>query len=628
MMDNLRAAANHVVLKVILAIIILSFVLTSFSGYIGSGSQQYAAEVNGQEIGRANFEQALANERGRLQQQLGDQFSQLASNNGYMTQLRQQVLNRMVNDILLDQYAAKIGLSIGDDQVKLAIQSSAQFQTNGKFDNDKYLSLINRFQYQSAQYAELMRKQLLTQQLLNGVSGTNFVLPNEVQSVIALIDQKRDIRTAKIDMKALAAQKDAEPSEQEVKDFYEQNKTRFIAPESIRVNYIEVDAASLTDGIKVTDREIADFYQQNKSRYIQKTRFNYSIIVLDKEDDAKAILGQLKNGANFADVAKDKSIDKDTGAKGGELGWLEASAITDDMAKAKLIDKGQLSDVINSDLGYLILRLNDTQPEQQKSLEDVKKEISQNLLQDKSYNQYEDLQTKLIDGAGSNNLSLSDAEKASGLKAVESGWFTRDNIPKELSYPEIVQAIFGGELFGVNGAPGPNSDIITVDGDRAFVMRIAEHRPETIKPFEQVSADITVLLKGQNVIKMARKQADNLVASLGTDKEDEDLAAANVKFGDKQVIIRRSDDAKLAQSVFSLPLPKDGKLTYGVSTDKDNNVVLVALDAVHAGTLSGEDAKAFSDELVKQTSGIILDSLVNNLRYQAKIKMGDIGETP
>lgn len=626
MMDNLRAAANNVVLKVLLALIMLSFVLTGVGSYMGSDSQQYAAEVNGQEISRANFEQALAGERGRLQQQLGEQFSQLASNEGYMKQLRQQVLNRMVNDILLDQYATKIGLMISDDQVKLAIQLSPEFQTDGKFDNAKYLSLLNRFQYQPAQYAELMRKQLLTQQLLEGYSGTNFALPSEAQSVIALIDQKRDIRTANIDMKALAAQKDAEPTEQEIKDFYEQNKSRFTAPESVKIDYIEVDAASLTDSIKVTDEEIAEFYTQNKPMYMQKPRSNYSIIVLENENDAKAVLEQLKSGANFADVAKQKSIEKDSAAKGGELGWLEASAVTDDIAKAKLTEKGQISGIIPSDVGYLIVRLNDFQPEQQRPLADVKAEIAQNLLQDKSYNQYEDLQTKLIDGAASNKLSLEDAEKASGLKTVQSDWFTRDSIPQELSYPEIAQEIFGGELFGVNGAPGPNSDVITVDGDRAFVLRIAEHRPEAIKPFEQVSADIAELLKRQKVLKMAREQADKLLAALNTDKADEALKAANVKFGDKQVITRRSDDAQLADAVFALAPPKDGKPTYGVSMNKDDQVVLVALDAIDAGVLPDEEAKAFGDELVKQTSGVILDSLVSNLRQQAKIKMGDIGD--
>ncbi|MEG2830182.1 MAG: SurA N-terminal domain-containing protein, partial [Edwardsiella sp. (in: enterobacteria)] len=90
MMDNLRAAANHVVLKVILALIIISFVLTGVGNYLIGGSGDYAAKVDGQEIGRAQLEQAVQNERSRLQQQLGDQFSVLAGNEGYMKELRKQ----------------------------------------------------------------------------------------------------------------------------------------------------------------------------------------------------------------------------------------------------------------------------------------------------------------------------------------------------------------------------------------------------------------------------------------------------------------------------------------------------------------------------------------------------------
>ena len=79
MMDNLRTAANSVVLKIIFGIIIVSFILTGVSGYLIGGGKNYAAKVNGQEIGRGQFENAVASERNRMQQQLGDQFSELAA---------------------------------------------------------------------------------------------------------------------------------------------------------------------------------------------------------------------------------------------------------------------------------------------------------------------------------------------------------------------------------------------------------------------------------------------------------------------------------------------------------------------------------------------------------------------
>lgn len=82
--------------------------------------------MNGEEIGRGQFENAVASERNRMQQQLGDQFSELAANENYMKTMRQQVLNRLIDESLLDQYARELGLSISDEQVKQAI-----FQTRG-----------------------------------------------------------------------------------------------------------------------------------------------------------------------------------------------------------------------------------------------------------------------------------------------------------------------------------------------------------------------------------------------------------------------------------------------------------------------------------------------------------------
>lgn len=107
MMDSLRTAANSLVLKIIFGIIIVSFILTGVSGYLIGGGNNYAAKVNDQEISRGQFENAFNSERNRMQQQLGDQYSELAANEGYMKTLRQQVLNRLIDEALLDQYARK-----------------------------------------------------------------------------------------------------------------------------------------------------------------------------------------------------------------------------------------------------------------------------------------------------------------------------------------------------------------------------------------------------------------------------------------------------------------------------------------------------------------------------------------
>lgn len=109
--------------------------------------------MNDQEISRGQFENAFNSERNRMQQQLGDQYSELAANEGYMKTLRQQVLNRLIDEALLDQYARELKLGISDEQVKQAIFATPAFQVDGKFDNSRYNGILNQMGMTADQYA-------------------------------------------------------------------------------------------------------------------------------------------------------------------------------------------------------------------------------------------------------------------------------------------------------------------------------------------------------------------------------------------------------------------------------------------------------------------------------------------
>lgn len=115
--------------------------------------QKLCRKSEWQEIGRGQFENAVASERNRMQQQLGDQFSELAANENYMKTMRQQVLNRLIDESLLDQYARELGLSISDEQVKQAIFQTRAFQTNGKFDNQRFSGIVAQMGMTTDQYA-------------------------------------------------------------------------------------------------------------------------------------------------------------------------------------------------------------------------------------------------------------------------------------------------------------------------------------------------------------------------------------------------------------------------------------------------------------------------------------------
>ena len=616
MMDNLRAASNHVVLKIILGLIILSFVLTGVGEFLVGGSGDYAAKVNGQEISRAQLERAFATERNRQQQMLGDQFSQLAGNEGYMQQMRQQALSQLVDELLLDQYAKELKLAISDDQIKQAIFSQPAFQTDGKFDNSKYLALIGNMGFSADQYAEALRKQLTTQQLVNAVAGTDFMLSGEADSLAALVSQQRSVRTATIDVTKLTAQQQA--SETEIKNYYEQHKNDFMAPEQFRVSYIKLDAASMQE--KASDSEIQSWYDEHKAEFGQPQRNRYSIIQTKTEADAQAVLDQLKNGADFAALAKEKSIDPISRRNGGDMGWLEPSTTPDELKDAKLTSKGQLSGVVKSSVGFLVVRLDDIQPEQVKPLAEVRDSIVGKVEQEKAIDAYYKLQQKVSDAASNDNESLAGAEQAAGVKAVETSWFDRDSLPAELNFDAVKQAIFNGGLVGENGAPGSNSDIITVDGDRAFVLRVSEHKAEAVKPFAEVQAQITDTIKRDKAEKQARADVDKILADLKAGKEDA-LKAAGLSFGEAKTLTRTGQDP-LTQAAFALPQPAKDKASYGSSEDMQGNVVLLALDKVEAGTLPDQQKQAMVRGVTQNNAQIAFEALLSNLRKEAKVKYG------
>ncbi|MEK0167821.1 MULTISPECIES: peptidylprolyl isomerase [Pseudescherichia] len=619
MMDNLRAAANHVVLKIILGLIIVSFILTGVGNYLIGGNNNYAAKVNGQEISRSQFENAVAAERNRLQQRHGERFSELASNEAYMKSMRQQVLSRLIDEALLDQYAQHLGLGVSDEQVKKAIFSTQAFQNNGKFDNARYNALVNQMGMTADQYAQALRNQLTSQQLINAVAGTDFMLKGETDELAALVAQQRMVRTATLDVNALAQKQTA--SDQEIASYYEQHKNSFIAPEQFRVSYIKLDAASMQQN--ASDEEIQSYYDQHQDQFTQPQRNRYSVIQTKTEDDAKAVLEQLSKGADFATLAKEKSADIISARNGGDMGWLEDSTTPDELKKAGLKEKGQLSGVIKSSVGFLVVRLDDVQPAQIKPFNDVRDELAAKVKQEKGLDAYYALQQKVSDAASNDNESLAGAEQVAGVKAVETGWFGRDNLPQELNFKPVSDAIFGGALVGENGSPGNNSDIITVDGDRAFVLRVSEHKAEAVKPLEEVKAQVSDIVKHNKAEQQAKLNADKLLADLKAGKGDEALKAAGLSFGEPKALVRTGQDP-LSQAAFTLALPAKDKPVYGVANDMQGNVVLLALDEVKAGTLPDAQKKAMVEGITENNAQISFEALMSNLRKEAKIKMGDI----
>lgn len=119
-------------------------------------------------------------------------------------------------------------------------------------------------------------------------------------------------------------------------------------------------------------------------------------ILVEKEDQAKAIIASIKKGAKFEDIAKKQSKDPGSGANGGDLDWAGASSFVKEFSDAMVkLAKGKVTETpVKSQFGYHVIRLDDVREAQLPKLEDVKQQISQQLVQQKLMKYQEDLRAK------------------------------------------------------------------------------------------------------------------------------------------------------------------------------------------------------------------------------------------
>ena len=145
----------------------------------------------------------------------------------------------------------------------------------------------------------------------------------------------------------------------------------------------------------VSDAEIQAEYDKFVAANSGK-EYKASHILVEKEDEAKAIIASIKQGAKFEDIAKKQSKDPGSGARGGDLDWANPNSYVSEFTEAMLkLKKGEMTtEPVKSQFGWHIIRLDDERQAQLPKLEEVKPQIAQQLQQQKLGQFQEDLRTK------------------------------------------------------------------------------------------------------------------------------------------------------------------------------------------------------------------------------------------
>jgi peptidyl-prolyl cis-trans isomerase D len=625
MLDKMREGSQGVAAKVILSVIILSFALAGISSYLVGGNAAVAVLVNDEEISRESVEQAYQNERASLQQQYGEQFDILAANPNFAQQVRAQATQKLISETLIDQAIAEMGLRVGDEQVKAEIRKMTEFEVDGKFSNERYLSLLRRASYTPAQFSFVLKKDLARRQLLQTLVGSEFVLPKEVSQVNQLQSQQR---IAKVLTVAAADFRATEKiSEADINAYYEENKQLFQEPEQVSVDYVLLDGRSLTDRITLTPAEIETYYDQHLSDYQRAERRKVAHILVqgdteEAQQKAAAILAELKAGADFGQLAAKKSDDTFSAKNEGELDWFERG-VNDpafDDAAFLLTNEAPLSELVKSKFGYHIIKLIAVEEGETLPLVKVESQVTAALQKEKIVELYDDFKQQLGEVAFESPDSLDEAAGVINGKILHTGLFSAQQAPEPLTNKTVLNILFDADFRD----EGVNSEVIELSENKSIVVRVNEYKAPAIQALAEVSDSIAEQLQTERARAKAQEFVESLMAKLNAAEPVASLLSEKkLKFSEQLTFSRynRSYDYQVVDKVFKLAKPAADQVTRGWVTTTTGDFAIVELSkVVDAQPVDTETAMQLTTVLERTTSDATYQAFIAQLMENADIK--------
>lgn len=609
MIEKWHDRTNSLGFKIIFTLVSLSFVL----GGIGSGlvaTDDSAVKVNGEGISQRTFTDAKNRQQNILYSQKGGEAWDLLDKPEYAREFNQSVLNSLINDELLRQYAKSLKLDVGVDQIKSEIVHDANFQQNGKFDNNLYQQTLRNAGLTTDGYAAIVREGMIFSQIEEGIINTSFDLPAQQEALAKLLFQKRDVRLATYSLADEAKNQTVSP--EELQSFYDAHKKQLLTPETFTVEYLVLTPKDVEKRIQITDEQIATYYDKNKAQFVTKGEANLAHIQVANEAEANAIAQQLNNGADFAALAKEKSTDKLSAAQGGNLGWTKAGTFPQAFENAaSQLQVGQVSQPIKIDNAYHIIKVIDRKAENIIPLAQVKDKITETIRKELLASEYSTVARDMANSAFENSGSLEAVAKVAGLEIHKTPAFTQANVPAELQHEAVEKALFESDLRQT----GQNSEALEV-GDainpRTMFIRVSDFQAEREKTLEEAKTDVEAMVKREKAEKALLSNAEANLVALNEGKN-------NISFGETQTLVYAQAQAQqpvLAKTVFNMPKPAD-KAAYQIARNVKGDVIIVALDKVSDGTLA--EFKPLEPQFAEANRTILRNDLVKDLRERASI---------
>ncbi|HBO37388.1 MAG TPA: peptidylprolyl isomerase [Pasteurellaceae bacterium] len=613
-MEKLSGASSSILWKIIFALITISFVLSGVAGYMLTRTDTSAVKINGEDISQQVFQQQYNDEYQRASQELGAKFSALADTPEFTRGLRMRVLNRLIDQELLRQYASELNLAVGDSQVKQQIVSSPIFQVDGKFDNGTYQQVLRNNNMTPDAYAEYVREGLRLSQLQAGLADTEFLVPVLQDEFVNLLFQQRKVRLSNLSLEE--EMKKQTVTEQEIQDYYNANKAAFVMPETVKVQYIDLTQADVEKSVKVTDVEVAQYYQDHKEQFSSKGQQHLAHIEFATEKEAQDAHLALQGGADFAELAKTKSLDKPSAANGGDLGWVSAGDLPQAFEQAAaVLNVGQYSQPVQVDKRFHIVKLLDAKASTILPFETVKAQITEQIRRDLLNNRFYSVEKQVAEKAFEDQSSLKAAAEVAGVEVKETDYFPRTGVPDALNFPAVAMTIFDSEI----SQGGTNSEPMNVAEQHSIVVRVVDHKAESTRSLAEAKAEIEKDLKHKKAEAATLAQAEQYVKEL----RESEQPSVQVEFGEAQTwVYVEGRDPALNDVIFALPKPSD-KPVYHAAKSNNGDVVIIALDSVEEGKPTEQERQQLDLQVAQAQQINLQNNLLKSLRARAKIEIND-----
>jgi len=636
MMQFIRDHAQGLIVWTILGLIIITFALWGIGNYFQGASKVNVASVNGTDISENEFLNAFRQQQDRLRQALGKNYDPAVFNGPAM---KRRVLDSLINSQVQNQLLQDAGFAAGKQLVDQEILSIGAFKDKGKYSEARVQRYLRSQGMSPEQFRSDIAHDIMVQQFRTGISKTAFVTPNELDNVVKLLLQRRDVGLLTVSAKHYEAGVKIE--DKTVADYYDAHKKEFMTPEQVSVNYIELSQVAMAAGVSVSDGELRDYYKTHQSNFVkqpEQRRVRHILVKVDKDTDAaaaekraEALYREIQSGASFAEVARKDSQDTLSAKKGGDLGYLTKGEMGNAIDAAIFdLKKGQVSQPVRTKFGYQIFQVEDIKPAQVESFAEAKAQIKHNLQMQGAENDFYKKADELTNLTYEHPDSLDAAAQGLGLKIQHTDLFSRQGAKEGIaSNKKFVDAAFGDQVLEAR----QNSDPVDLGNNRYAVLHVAEHKTAQQKPLDAVRGEIVQILRHQAAHKQAaaaaKAAAEKLRQGVAPDKVAASLPAA--KWQHIGPIQRRANDRDSKARVppaarsaaFRLPRPEKNKPTAKAVTLADGDAAAVVLFGVSQDHQSNDQkaAEQLRGNLAREMGSDDYEQLIGFERSQAKVKI-------